>query len=111
MNWQTILTRAVAGEGSQTAVARALGYSGATVSQMLAGCYAGNVRKFETRLVEVYGEKYGNETVCCPVLGGIPRGRCIRESKKEFSTASPLAVELWDTCPDCEFNQITEIKP
>jgi len=106
-----MLARAVSGEGSQAAVARALGYSAATISQVLSGCYGGNTRKFETKVVEVYGEKYGNETVPCPLLGVIPRGRCIRESKKEFSTASPLAVELWDTCPDCEFNQITETKP
>lgn len=106
MNWQTTLKRAVQGEGSQAAVSRALGYSGATVSQVLAGCYGGNMKNIETKVIEVYGEKYGNETVQCPVLGLIPRGRCIRESRKEFSTASPLAVELWDTCPGCGFNQV-----
>lgn len=101
MNYQTILQQAVAGS-SQAEVARQLGYSPATVSQVLAGNYPGRTERIATRIVEVYGEKYGCATVDCPVLGVISVARCISESKKEFSTANPQSVELWDTCPDCQ---------
>ena len=98
-NWNELLTRAV-NDTSQAAVARKLGYSRSYISLALKGSKAHQTDTFTRRVVEVFGD----ERVDCPVLGDISMQRCVSERKKEFSTANPVRVELWDTCKNCENN-------
>lgn len=62
-----LLRDTVAELGSQAKVARLLGYSTATVSQVLAGLYKGALDAFLTRVEEVFGKT----EVFCPVMGAI----------------------------------------
>jgi hypothetical protein len=101
MEWLELLKKAVAEAGSQAAVAREIGYSTAVISQALQGIYPGDTEKLATKVIETYG----NETVDCPLLGVIPRGKCARNQQLPFSSANPLAVELWATCPTCKNNK------
>lgn len=101
MAWLDLLKKAVAEAGNQAAVARELGYSPAVISQALQGIYPGDTEKLAAKVIETYG----NETVECPLLGTIPLGRCVKNQQLPFSSANPLAVQLWATCPLCENNK------
>lgn len=95
-----LLRNGVAANGSQIKVAKMLGYSAATVSQILGGKYQGELDKVLARVEEVFGTR----TVVCPVLGEIRIGRCARERRTPFSTANPMRVRLYRACRDCEHN-------
>lgn len=100
-DWRKLLKRAVAEAGSQAAVGRALGYSGAVISQALAGKYPGDQEKLAAKVVEVYG----NETVGCPLLGEISLADCRANQRRPFTSSNPITVQLWATCPECEHNR------
>lgn len=97
-DWLNLLKQAVTDAGSQAAVGRELGYSPAVINQALQGKYPGDLEKLAEKVVEVYG----NERVVCPILGSITLAACANNQKKPFSTANPLVVDLWATCPDCK---------
>lgn len=99
-----LLRDAVAAQGSQSRVAKMLGYSTATVSQVLGGCYQGALDKVLSRVEEVFGKRI----VPCPVLGDIGFTRCVTERRTPFSTANPLRVQLYRACMKCAFN--TDLK-
>ncbi|MFH2100219.1 MAG: hypothetical protein ABIJ95_11950 [Pseudomonadota bacterium] len=90
-----ILRQAV-GASSAAAVARAIEYSPAAVSQVLAGKYP-NPDNIMAKVREVYG----NDKVVCPVLGEISLARCARERKTPFSAASPLRGKIYLACRTC----------
>ena len=98
-HWRELLKRAVAERGT-SAVARALEYSPAVVSQTLKGQYAGRVDRVATRVMEVFGQ----EEVDCPVLGTIARERCGRIRRSDFRATNPTRIQLWTTCPTCPNN-------
>ena len=60
-------------ETSQARVAKAIGYSAATVNLVLKGSYKGDLNAVE----KAFRGAFKAETVTCPVLGEIPSHRCI----------------------------------
>lgn len=95
-----LLREAVAELGSQAKAARLLGYSSATISQVLAGQYKGALDGFLTRVEEVFGRS----TVQCPILGDIPYPVCVDERRKPFTTANPHRVRMFQQCRACVNN-------
>jgi len=57
MTWRQLLTRAIAAEGSQRAVALRIGYSAAAVSTVLAGKYNGKTAAIAAAVRKIYGGK------------------------------------------------------
>ncbi|MGD9949876.1 MAG: hypothetical protein AB7U29_15555 [Desulfobulbus sp.] len=95
-----LLRDAVSELGSQVKVARMLGYSAATISQVLAGQYKGQLDAFLTRVEEVFGRS----EIHCPVLGTISYPMCVEERRKPFSTANPHRVRMFQLCRICPSN-------
>jgi hypothetical protein len=99
-----ILVKAIAdrnderGVGGAVKVAAELGCSSSLVSQLVSGDYPKSAaRKWSVLIVE----KYGQETVCCPVIGEISLERCRIERERPYSMANPTRGELSRTCPKC----------
>ncbi|MDY0212583.1 MAG: helix-turn-helix transcriptional regulator [Desulfuromonadaceae bacterium] len=86
---------------SQAHVAREIGYSSATISQILSGKYGGDSSLVMARVEEVYGAT----TVQCPVLGEIPLKKCASHSRREFAATNPLRVSLHRACRTCPHNR------
>lgn len=97
----TMLKEAVTAAGSQSAVARRIGYSAPAVSQALSGTYAGDLATLLGRVEEIYGSRLVN----CPVLAEIPITRCAVERKTAFSASNPVRVRLFKACRNCKNNQ------
>ena len=95
-----LLREAVAELGSQAKAARLLGYSSATISQVLAGQYKGALDGFLTRVEEVFGKS----EVDCPILGKIGYPVCVEERRKPFTTANPHRVRMYQVCRSCPHN-------
>ena len=94
--WITAL-RAECARTSQTKAAARLGVSGSVVNQVLKGSYNGD-------LVRVQGLVEGvlmDATVDCPVLGELPRNRCLDNQRRPFSATNPTRVALFHACPVC----------
>lgn len=92
---------------SQANTARRLGVSPAVVNQALQGSYKGNLRRVQ-RLVE---GAFMGVTVDCPVVGDLPRDRCIEYQGRPFAATNPMRVQLYCTCPDCPHNEKNRDKP
>lgn len=95
-----LLRRAVEDLGSQAAVGRRLGYSAATVSQVLKGTYGGALDAFLTRVEETFD----STEVDCPMLGKIRLPVCVEERRRPFSTCNPHRVRMYQTCRKCRHN-------
>lgn len=95
-----LLRTAVETNKSQVKVAKMLGYSPATISQIMGGSYQGAMDKVLARVEEIFGTR----TVECPVLGEIRIGRCVTERRAPFSAANPVRVRLYRACRNCENN-------
>jgi DNA-binding transcriptional regulator YdaS (Cro superfamily) len=91
--WIEVLRQACAASNQPT-VARRLGYSTSVVNQVLKGAYKGDLRRVQ-RAVE--GALMGS-TVECPVVGQIPRQRCVEHQRAPFRITSPTAVQLYHAC-------------
>jgi DNA-binding transcriptional regulator YdaS (Cro superfamily) len=97
-----ILAQAIAdrndarGIGGSAKVAAELGCTASLVSQLASGVYK-SPRKWTPLIIE----KYGNETVACPVIGEITQDRCRAERERPYSMANPTRGELSRTCPKC----------
>lgn len=92
--WVIALAEACSAE-TQAAVARRVGYSGATVSQLISNSYRGDLRAVETM---VRGALMA-ETVTCPVMATeIGRDVCLNWQRRPFSTASANAVRMYQGC-------------
>ena len=94
-DWIVVLAEACNAE-TQTAVARKLGYSSATVSLVLSNGYEkGDVVRIEALVRGILMA----ETVHCPVLSAaIGRDVCSTWQKRPFSTASSNAVRMYQGC-------------
>jgi hypothetical protein len=88
---------------SGTAVAKRLGYSPALISQLISGRYPGDVDLAKAR---IRGALMG-EQVECPVLGSIPRDRCINESLRPFAATNSIRARLFHACKICPLNART----
>jgi len=95
-----LLREAVENEGSQAKVGRRIGYGSATISQVLSGDYGGKVDAVLIRVEEVYGKT----EICCPVLGDIILPTCVEERRKQFTTANPHRVRMYQACRKCQYN-------
>jgi len=95
-----LLREAVIELGSQAKAAKLLGYSSATISQVLSGQYNGQLDGFLTRVEEVFGRS----EVDCPVMGTIAYPNCVEERRKPFTTANPYRVMMYQRCRVCPFN-------
>lgn len=95
-DWVRALAEACAAD-SQNKVGQRIGYSAATVNQVLGGSYRGDLARVETA---VRGALLA-ETVACPVLGEIDRQRCLTEQDTPFAPTSSLRARLYRACRDC----------
>lgn len=85
------------GCGGAARVAGELGCTDSLISQLRTLSYP-SPQKWYRRIVE----KYGNETIDCPVVGEISLERCSRERERPWSSANPTRWALSQTCPVCE---------
>jgi hypothetical protein len=83
---------------SQAKVAKRLKVSTALVSRVLRGTYPGASPMLESR---VRGELM-SRTVACPVLGEILVSRCDEEMRRPFAATSPIRVQTYLACRECE---------
>lgn len=79
---------------SQKAAATRIGYSPATVNQVLRRKYAGDMVKVEGAVSGAYLAA----TVDCPVLGEVPSDQCLAHQRKPRSTSNPMRVQLYRAC-------------
>ena len=84
-------------EQGQATVARAIGYTPSTISQMLSGTYPAD----DSAVMEKFREVYGGITVDCPVLSTISLDKCGFHRRREFAASNPVRVALFRTCPTC----------
>lgn len=77
--------------------AEVIGYSRAVVSQVLAGKYAGDLSAVKQK---VEGALMGL-SVDCPVVGELPRNRCLDYQRRSFGATNPMRVRLAQACPAC----------
>lgn len=76
------------------AAAKAIGYSAAVVSNMLAARYPGDQ---DAVFAKIRGALMG-EVVVCPVLGEIGRHRCLSEQKMPFATSNAARARVYRAC-------------
>lgn len=96
-DWLNVL-RAACKRTSQAKVAAQIGYSPAVVNQVLKGAYTGNIDKVRAK---IEGALMG-ATVECPVIGEIPRDRCVdHQNRRQFAATNPLRVQLHSACQEC----------
>ena len=100
---QLDLLRRVCAERSQSAVARAIGYSASTINQALKGTYKGDLGNV---LLSVEA-KFGASTLKCPVMGEITLGVCIEHRGLPFAATNPMRVRLYRACRVCPHNPST----
>ncbi len=76
------------------AAGKAIGYSGAVVTQVIGNKYPGDLKRVE---LKVRGALMA-ETVTCPVLGDIRRDRCLDEQAMPFLATSSIRSKLFRAC-------------
>ncbi|KAF1692732.1 transcriptional regulator [Pseudoxanthomonas jiangsuensis] len=101
-DWLEVLRAACAApNSSQRKVAERLGYSTSVISQVLGGKYAGDLKAVQAK---VEGAFMG-VTVNCPVVGELPRNRCLEYQRQAFAATNHLRVQLSRSCPECKHNR------
>jgi len=102
-DWIIVLAEACNME-SQAAVAKRIGYSSSTVSQVLSNKYQmGDIAKFEQT---VRGALMA-ETVDCPIIGDMTRDVCLNWQARPFSTTNSNAVRMFQACrAGCEHSRL-----
>ncbi len=86
---------------SQNRVAKRIGYSATTISQVLSRTYRGDMARVE----QAVRGALMHETVLCPVLGELPQHVCLEHQKKAargLIGTSSWRTRLTRTCPTCE---------
>ena len=77
--------------------AEAIGYSPTVVSQVLSGTYKGDLKAVQQK---VEGALMG-AMVDCPVIGELPRDRCLENQRMPATAANPLRPRFAKACPKC----------
>jgi len=95
-SWLTVLRESCAAS-SQAAVARRIDYSPTVVNQVLKGTYKGDSNAVKKA---VEGALMGL-SVECPVIGELPRDRCLAYQRRGFAATNPFRVALANACPTC----------
>lgn len=93
-DWIEALAAEVARVGSQTAVARSLGYSPSAISSVLSGRYAANMTAIEAA---VRGRLMAT-TVECPVVGELAVDQCQRHQKEPWAPHNPQRIAFYKAC-------------
>jgi len=104
-DWIEVL-RDACRHATQGAVARRIGYSSPVVNQVLSGSYKGDLNRVQAA---VEGALMA-ALVDCPVIGEIPRQRCIEHQRRPFTPTNPTNIQLYKTCPVCEHSLRTARK-
>lgn len=90
-------------KSSQSAVAKELAYSAATISQILSNNYRGDVG----RVKEMVSGRYMAATVDCPMLGELGRNTCLDWQKKPYAPTSSHRVQMYRACrAGCAFSSL-----
>lgn len=95
--WLQVLRETAAPKGGQARAAERIGYSPAVVSQVLKGTYKGDLKAVQQK---VEGALMGL-TVDCPVIGELPRNRCLEYQRQGFAATNHMRVQLSRACPEC----------
>ncbi|UPG86999.1 hypothetical protein L2Y94_06490 [Luteibacter aegosomatis] len=95
-DWITVLREACKAS-TQVAIARQISYSPTVVNQVLKGNYGGDLNAVQKA---VEGALMGL-MVECPVIGELPRNRCLEYQRRGFAATNPMRVQLASACPDC----------
>ena len=80
-----------------SAAARAIGYSPAVVSHVLANRYSGDLPAVFAKIRGVWL----GEQVICPVLGEIGRDQCLTHQKRPFAATNSSRARLFHACKIC----------
>jgi hypothetical protein len=84
---------------SQRLTAERVGYSAATINQVLGANYKGDLARVERAIrIELLPQ-----TVACPVLGPIDEKQCLHHQSRPLR-ANHVLVQLANTCPRCPNN-------
>ncbi|WP_368565532.1 hypothetical protein [Pseudoxanthomonas sp. UTMC 1351] len=102
-DWLDVL-RAACQARKQSVVAAEIGYSATVVSQVLSGTYKGDSRAVQQK---VEGALMGL-TVECPVIGDLPRNRCLEYQRQPFASTNHMRVQFSRTCPTCKHRRGAE---
>lgn len=81
---------------SGSAVAKRVGYSPATISQVISNSYRGDLGRVE----EMVRGALMQAVVACPILGEIGRDRCLKEQAEPFRSTSAMRAQLYHACRD-----------
>lgn len=95
-DWLSVLRSACMAR-KQSVVAADIGYSAAVVSQVLKGTYKGDLNAVKQK---VEGALMGL-TVDCPIVGDLPRNRCLEYQRQGFAATNHLRVQFSRVCPNC----------
>lgn len=90
--------RGACSASSQRKVAERIGYSTSVVNQVLSGKYAGDLDAVKAKVEGVFM----GLTVDCPVVGELPRNRCLEYQRQPFAATNHLRVQLSRACPECK---------
>ncbi|MGX5776482.1 transcriptional regulator [Methylorubrum zatmanii] len=74
--------------------AKAIGYSPAVVSHLIANRYPGDL---PTVMQKIRGALMG-ETVHCPVLGDLGRDQCLTEQRRPFAATNAARARVYRAC-------------
>ncbi len=91
--WVNLLREACA-LGSQSEVAKSIGYSPAVVSSVLKSSYKGDLKRVQ---MAVEGALM-HHSVDCPVIGELPRQRCVEHQRTPLMTTNPSRIALYKAC-------------
>ncbi|MGY5789087.1 transcriptional regulator len=106
-DWVIVLAEACT-LSSQSAVAKQLDYSPATISQVLSNSYRGDL----SRVQEMVRGALMAETVVCPVLGDIARNVCLDWQAKPHAVTSSLRAQMFRACRGaCPHSRISVTQP
>lgn len=101
-DWVIALADACA-DRSQTAVARQIGFSSTTISQIMRKKYDASM---DSIAAAVKGAFLGSH-ISCPILGEIARDKCVNEQRRITPGSSPVSIRLHRACRSgCPFSFI-----
>lgn len=92
--WIDVLRLACRAPSTQAQIAERIGYSAGAVSSILAGTYKGNL----DRVQQAVEGALMNSSVECPVIGDLPRQRCVEHQRTPFTPTNPSRVALYRAC-------------
>lgn len=99
--WMKLLIDAIqqSGRGGKAEVARKLGVSRPTISQICNGNYGAKTDRVAKKVLEIFGR------INCPHLGTeITQEQCRNNHDRAAPTSSPREMKHWRACQACIHN-------